>query len=89
MSLVVMETFGLRNFGSIQGMVAMVLATVPVLIGPVLAGSLFDLTGSYETSFWIVSGIFAAGGVLVLSVRVQREQSGIEESFMATDDDLS
>tara|TARA_B110000438_G_scaffold81510_1_gene81360 strand:+ start:8738 stop:10084 length:1347 start_codon:yes stop_codon:yes gene_type:complete len=89
MSLVVMETFGLRNFGSIQGMVAMVLATVPVLIGPVLAGSLFDLTGSYETSFWIVSGIFAAGGVLVLSVRVERGQSDIEESFMATDDDLS
>ncbi len=69
MSLVVMETFGLRNFGSIQGVVAMVLATVPVLIGPILAGSLFDLTGSYATSFWIVSGIFAAGGVLVLSVR--------------------
>jgi MFS family permease len=68
MSLVVMETFGLRNFGSIQGVVAMVLATVPVLIGPILAGSLFDLTGSYETSFWIASGIFAAGGVLVLSV---------------------
>jgi MFS transporter, OFA family, oxalate/formate antiporter len=73
MSLVVMETFGLRNFGSIQGVVAMVLATVPVLIGPILAGSLFDLTGSYETSFWIVSGIFAAGGVLVLSVRTPKE----------------
>jgi len=72
MSLVVMETFGLRYFGSIQGVVTMVLATVPVLIGPIAAGSLFDLTGSYETSFWIVSGIFAAGGVLVLSVRVQK-----------------
>ena len=72
MSLVVMETFGLRHFGSIQGVVTMVLATVPVLIGPIAAGSLFDLTGSYETSFWIVSGIFAAGGVLVLSVRVQK-----------------
>lgn len=69
MSLVVMEVFGLRNFGSIQGVVSMVLATVPVLIGPILAGSLFDLTGSYDTSFWIVSGIFAAGGVLVLLVR--------------------
>ena len=75
MSLVVMETFGLRNFGSIQGVVTMVLATVPVLIGPIVAGSLFDLTGSYETSFWIVSGIFAAGGVLVLSVRVQKDSS--------------
>jgi MFS family permease len=71
MSLVVMETFGLRNFGSIQGVVTMVLATVPVLIGPILAGRLFEATGSYETSFWIVAGIFAAGGLLVLSVRVK------------------
>jgi len=75
MSLVVMETFGMRNFGSIQGVVAMVLATVPVLIGPILAGSLFDLTGSYETSFWMISGIFATGGVLVLAVRTTQESS--------------
>jgi MFS family permease len=75
---VVMETFGLRYFGSIQGVVTMVLATVPVLIGPIAAGSLFDLTGSYETSFWIVSGIFAAGGVLVLSVRVQKSSPSAE-----------
>jgi MFS family permease len=80
MSLVVMETFGIRNFGSIQGVVAMVLATVPVLIGPIVAGSLFDLTGSYETSFWIVSGIFAAGGVLVLSVRSQKTEPDEESS---------
>jgi MFS family permease len=79
MSLVVMEVFGLRNFGSIQGVVAMVLATVPVLIGPILAGRLFDLTGTYETSFWIVSGIFATGGVLVLSVRAQKDKSPTEE----------
>jgi MFS family permease len=68
-----METFGIRNFGSIQGVVTMVLATVPVLIGPILAGSLFDLTGSYETSFWIVSGIFALGGISVLLVRVKSD----------------
>ncbi len=73
MSLVVMETFGIRNFGSIQGVVTMVLATVPVLIGPILAGSLFDLTGSYETSFWIVSGIFALGGISVLLVHVKSD----------------
>ena len=78
MSLVVMETFGLRNFGSIQGVVTMVLATVPVLIGPIVAGRLFDLTGSYETSFWIVSGIFGAGGVLVISVRAQKDSASAD-----------
>ena len=87
MSLVVMETFGLRNFGSIQGVVAMVLTTVPVLIGPILAGSLFDLTGSYETSFWIVSVIFAAGGLLVLSVRGQKDQSADSELTITHNND--
>jgi predicted MFS family arabinose efflux permease len=87
MSLVVMETFGLRSFGSIQGVVAMVLATVPVLIGPILAGSLFDLTGSYETSFWIVSVIFAAGGLLVLSVRGQKDQSADAELAITHNND--
>ena len=87
MSLVVMETFGLRNFGSIQGVVAMVLTTVPVLIGPILAGSLFDLTGSYETSFWIVSVIFAAGGLLVLSVRGQKDQSADAELAITHNND--
>ena len=69
MSLVILETFGLKHYGSIQGVVAMVLATVPVLIGPILAGRLYDTTGSYETSFLIAAGIFAAGGVLVAAAR--------------------
>lgn len=69
MSLVILETFGLKHYGSIQGVVTMVLATVPVLIGPILAGRLYDSTGSYETSFWIAAGIFAMGGVLVASAR--------------------
>ena len=80
MSLVVMEVFGMRNYGTIQGVVTMVLATVPILIGPIVAGRLFDLTGSYDTSFWIVSGIFASGGLLVFSVRVQKVPSGEESS---------
>jgi MFS family permease len=69
MSLVVLETFGLKNFGSIQGVVSLVLSTVPVLAGPIIAGRLFDATGSYETSFWIAAGIFGAGGLLVLLAR--------------------
>lgn len=75
MSLVILETFGLKHYGSIQGVVSMVLTTVPVLIGPILAGRLFDATGSYETSFWIAAGIFAAGGVLVASARRTRQSA--------------
>lgn len=72
MSLVVLETFGVKHYGSIQGVVTMVLATVPVLIGPILAGRLYDSTGSYQTSFWIAAGIFGMGAVLVASARTRR-----------------
>jgi MFS family permease len=72
MSLVMMETFGLRNYGTIQGTVTLVLSTVPVLIGPILAGQLYDATESYITSFWIAAGIFASGGILVFSSRTPK-----------------
>jgi OFA family oxalate/formate antiporter-like MFS transporter len=65
MSLVILEAFGLKHYGTIQGLVTLVLATVPVLIGPILAGQIYDATGSYVTSFWIAAGIFAVGGLLV------------------------
>jgi OFA family oxalate/formate antiporter-like MFS transporter len=65
MSLVILDAFGLKNYGTIQGVVTLVLATVPVLIGPILAGQIYDTTHSYVASFWIAAGIFAMGGLLV------------------------
>ncbi len=72
MSLVILEAFGLKHYGTIQGAVTMVLATVPVLIGPILAGQIYDATGSYANSFWIAAFIFAAGGVLVVLAKPVR-----------------
>ena len=69
MSLVILETFGLRNFGSIQGAISLVTSIMPTLTGPIIAGRLYDTTGSYHTSFAIAAGLFAAGAVAVLAVR--------------------
>lgn len=69
MTLVILETFGLKNYGSIQGSISLVAQILPVLIGPILAGALFDTTGSYRASFAIASGIFAVGAVCVLAAR--------------------
>jgi cyanate permease len=69
MSLVVLETFGLKHFGSIQGAIGLVQSIVPVLTGPIIAGALYDATGNYHTSFAIAAAIFAAGGVAVLVMR--------------------
>jgi len=69
MTLVILETFGLRNFGSIQGAISLVTQIVPVLIGPIMAGFLFDSTGSYDASFAIAAAIFATGAVSVFWAR--------------------
>ncbi len=69
MSLVILETYGLRNFGSIQGAVSLVTSIVPVLAGPILAGSLYDATGSYHMSFAIAAALFVTGGLAMLVMR--------------------
>jgi MFS family permease len=69
MTLVILETFGLRNYGSIQGTISLVTHIVPVLIGPILAGFLFDSTGSYHASFAIAAAIFATGALCVAGAR--------------------
>jgi len=50
MSPVPAELFGLRSLGTIVGAV-MCSFTVGGAIGPVLAGSIFDMTGSYNPAF--------------------------------------
>ncbi|MBI4219392.1 MAG: MFS transporter [Chloroflexi bacterium] len=80
MSLVILETFGLKNYGSIQGAISLVTAIVPVVIGPYLAGRLFDSTGSYRASFWIAAGIFALGAICVMAAQRPRPAAGMARS---------
>ncbi|MBI4220873.1 MAG: MFS transporter [Chloroflexi bacterium] len=85
MTLVILETFGLKNYGSIQGAISMVTAIVPVLIGPFMAGRLFDTTGSYHASFVITAFIFAAGGLAVLAARTPRKPKPAADAAFASD----
>ena len=66
--LSVTETFGLKAFGSIMGVVSLVLI-VPIAVGPVMAGTLYDATASYRGSFTIVLGVFAVGIMCMLLAR--------------------
>jgi len=63
MSPVPAELFGLRSLGVIVG-VAMFSFTVGGAIGPVLAGSIFDITGSYQLAFLICAGVSVIGLIL-------------------------
>ncbi len=58
--LVVQESFDMRHFGSVMGL--MNLGTVLSFgIGPLIAGAAYDMSGSYTPAFLIVCGLFVVG----------------------------
>ena len=66
--LVVQESFGLRHYGSVMGLVN--LGTVVSFgLGPLLAGASYDLSGGYDAAFLIVCGLFVAGAVSLVFAR--------------------
>jgi len=66
MPLIVQESFGLRYFASLLGLVNMA-TVVSSVVGPLMAGASFDLTDSYRANFMAVIAIFSLG-VLVLGL---------------------
>ena len=54
--------FGRRSFGTIRGFAAPIMAGVS-MAGPIFAGRVRDLTGSYDLSFTIFAGVFAVAFV--------------------------
>lgn len=68
------EYFGMRAFGTIQGFLQMV-ATAGGAIGPVLAGWMFDVSGSYASAWLLLGGLTLVSIPLMLFV-LQRPQGG-------------
>ena len=56
--LVIFDMFGLKQFGSITGLANLGI-TIPVLIGPILAGLIFDSTGEYNIMFAVTICLLA------------------------------
>jgi MFS family permease len=75
MSPVPAELFGLRSLGTIVGAV-MFSFTIGGAIGPVLAGSIFDMTGSYDRAFWACTAVGVAGIILSVLLRPPSGQGG-------------
>ena len=66
--LVVQESFGLRHYGSVMGLVN--LGTVISFgLGPLIAGASYDVTGGYGAAFLVVCGLFVAGAVSLTFAR--------------------
>ena len=68
MPLLVQDTVGMKNFGTIFGLVT--LATVSSsLLGPLLMGSVYDLRDSYAIGFMVVIVIYAMGIVTMQAAK--------------------
>jgi cyanate permease len=66
--LIVQEAFGMKAFGSIQGIVQ-ISYTLSIAIAPFLAGWIHDQTGSFSLAFLIITVIFILAIVCLLAAR--------------------
>ena len=67
-NLVIQETFGLKHFGSITGLISLTMA-VSGLLGPLLAGQSFDRMGGYGPGYIVVAVMFTIGAASLTRVR--------------------
>jgi MFS family permease len=67
-SLIVARYFGRKAFGSIYGILQLIVTPVGVL-APVYAGWTFDTTGSYNIAYGVVAMLLAISGALLFFVR--------------------
>jgi MFS family permease len=64
MPMVIAESLGLRRLGSVMGITTM-FATAGAAIGPVLAGHIFDVSGSYNAAFIVFVAMWLAASVSI------------------------
>ena len=73
--MLVAESLGLKRFGSIGG-IAGIFNTIGAFVGPVGAGEIYDLTGSYTIAFEIFVVMCILGAAVTYSCRsLESEQS--------------
>jgi MFS family permease len=68
MSLLPAEVFGLRSQGVILGIILFA-SMIGGSIGPIVAGRIFDMTGSYQIAFMICVAAAIAGLMLAIFIR--------------------
>ena len=70
-SPLVAELFGIGSHGVLFGIVVF-FGTTGGALGPIMAGYIFDTTGSYHTAFWLIILISIFGLAMILSVKPVR-----------------
>ena len=64
--LLIAESVGLKRFGSVSGLVG-VASTLGAILGPVVAGRIFDVTANYANAFILFSAVAFTGAVATLA----------------------
>lgn len=73
LSPLVAELFGLGALGTILGVITFAYAT-GCAVGPLVAGGIFDMAGSYYTAFMVCAILMVAGLILVIRIKpIHRE----------------
>jgi MFS family permease len=62
------EYFGRKAFGKIMGFSAPV-GMISSAVGPIMAGHIFDVTGSYSYAFMAISALVLCGSPVIMSLR--------------------
>jgi MFS family permease len=65
MSPLVAELFGTGSHGLLFGLI-LFSGTIGGTVGPVLAGRMFDVVGSYQGVFWVLIGLALTGLIMIL-----------------------
>jgi len=73
-SLIVADLFGLRAHGAILGVVSFAY-TIGCATGPLLAGRIYDVSGSYYLAFWVFAALCVVGLVILALLKPTREGS--------------
>jgi MFS family permease len=73
MSPLVAELFGIGSHGLLFGIV-LATGTIGSTIGPLFAGRIFDMTGSYQIPFLVLTGLAVIGFAMVLLLKPPDEK---------------
>ncbi len=71
--------FGLQSIGTILGAILFA-GTFGSLIGPMLAGWIFDIMGNYQLAFWICFALSVKGLILISLLRPTSNKGGTNDS---------
>ena len=78
MTLLPLETFGIRAFASIFGLLSLLILPT-ALIGPPLVGYAFDVTGSYTEAFYVIAALLIIGSIALWFAVPPRWQKDSEQ----------